>query len=73
LIFHPVKSSNIHSIAYDPESQELLVKFRSSAGPGSTYAYSGVPPEVHRAFMSAPSHGIHFIDNIRGKYKERKL
>ncbi len=81
----PVSSSQVHSVGYDPDSQTLHVKFKdrtNKAGdviPGSTYAYSGVPPEVHAGLLAADadekqSVGSHFGKNIRGGgYSYRKV
>jgi hypothetical protein len=50
---HPVKSSNLHSIGYDPERRELHVKFLS----GSEGAYSHVDHNTFVVIMAAPSKG----------------
>jgi len=60
-----VKSSNIKSVAYDPASRRLQVAMSH----GKTYEYQGVPPEVHQAYMAAPSPGQFHAENIRGKYQ----
>ena len=45
-----VKSSNIESVAYDPATRELHVRFKN----GGTYSYEDVPAEKHAALMAAP-------------------
>jgi KTSC domain-containing protein len=65
----PVKSSNIKSIGYDPEKQELHVEF----GSGQVYAYANVPPEKHQALLAAESIGQHFARHIRTSHGFRKL
>lgn len=56
-----VTSSNVESVGYDPESQELEVKFKN----GGTYVYDRVPPEKHVALMQASSVGSHLHQHIK--------
>jgi KTSC domain len=65
----PVQSSNLRSIGYEAETELLEVEFRT----GGLYEYSGVPPEVHAALMSAQSHGSYFSREIRNRYPGRML
>lgn len=65
----PVKSSNITSVRYDENKQLLEVTFTS----GSTYQYSDVPIEKHKALMAADSHGKHFLANIKGQHAFKKV
>jgi hypothetical protein len=60
----PVKSSNILSVGYDPETRKMEVKFVS----GGHYCYEDVPPETHAALMSADSIGSHLAKHIRPKH-----
>ena len=62
-------SSAIRAIRYDEERQRLLVRFID----GDEYAYVGVPGEVHRSFVDAPSKGRFFAEAIRGKFPYNKL
>jgi hypothetical protein len=55
-----VNASTIRSVGYDAARQTLEVEFTS----GSIVQYSGVSAEVHRRFMSAPSPGSFFQDQI---------
>lgn len=64
-----VKSSNIQSVAYDPATKEMEVRFIG----GNTYRYSGVPEGTHKAFMSSSSIGGHFHQHIKDKFKTRKV
>jgi hypothetical protein len=66
---HPVTSSNIKAVGYDPDTQRLVVQFNS----GKKYAYADVPPEVHKEFLDAKSMGIFFTREVRGKYAAEKL
>lgn len=63
-----VESSNIRSIGYDAELEELHIKFRS----GSEYAYFGVPGEIYAEMMRAPSKGRFLAAEIKGKYEYEK-
>ena len=62
--FYDVDSSNIASIGYDGEEMVLYVTFNS----GRTYWYSDVPYGVWEGFLSAPSMGKYFHQNIRNVY-----
>lgn len=48
---HPVLSSNVASIGYDPASKTLEVAFNN----GSVYQYYNVPQGVFDQFKAAPS------------------
>ncbi len=65
----PVKSSAVSAVGYDPATKTMHVQFVS----GGTYEYTGVPADVHAAFVSAPSIGKHHFANIRGKFAGTKL
>ena len=67
--FQVVISSNIRGIAYNKDTQELFVDFTS----GSKYKYSGVPQEDYDDFLSAPSKGSFFHDNIRDTYPSTQV
>lgn len=64
-----VSSSHITGATYDPDTQELAVKFKG----GSTYAYSGVPQSTVAEFSSAPSAGKYLDSMIKGIYPYRKV
>ncbi len=81
-----VKSSQVHSIGYDPETRTLHVRFHDRTNkktgvvtPGATYAYDDVPAERHAALLAADaaegeSVGAHFGQHIRGGgFAYRKL
>jgi hypothetical protein len=59
-----VTSSTIRAVGYDPDSLTLEVVFTS----GRVYRYHGVPREVHRQLMDAPSKGTCFNGFIRDVY-----
>lgn len=48
---------------------ELTVTFTT----GRVYIYSGVPREVHLAFINASSKGAFFNREIRDRYRYREL
>ena len=63
-----VVSQAISEIEYDAPTATLTVRFND----GDWYSYSGVPEQVHRAFLTAASHGRFFRDRIRDRYGFRK-
>ncbi len=63
-----ISSSKIRSVGYDPKSQQLEIEFND----GKLLVYSGVSPEVHRAFMAAPSPVAFFEDKIADDYPSRR-
>ena len=64
-----VNASNIRSVGYDAAKQLLEVEFTS----GSIVQYSGVSPEVHRRFMSSPSAGSFFQDQIDENFPSKRI
>ncbi len=64
----PVKSSQLSSVGYDPETSILEVEFST----GAVYQYFQVKPEHHAALLAADSIGGHFGQHIRGKFPYQK-
>lgn len=64
-----VNASTIRSVGYDAGKQLLEIEFSG----GSIVQYSGVSPEVHRRFMSSPSPGSFFQDQIDENFPSRKV
>ena len=64
-----VKSSNIESVAYDPATRELHVRFKN----GGTYSYEDVPAEKHAALMAAPSVGGYLHAHVRQAHKAKRV
>ena len=64
-----INASTIRSVGYDAGKQLLEIEFTS----GSIVQYSGVSPEVHRRFMSSPSPGGFFQDQIDENFPSRKV
>jgi len=65
----PVKSSYLESVAYDPVSQTLQVRFLN----GGLYNYQGVEPAHYNAFISAPSLGRHLAAHIKPYFKAERV
>lgn len=59
-------SSDIASISYHEPSQHLTVIFLRG---GRMYAYEGIPRDVYAAFITAPSAGKFFHEQIKPNYK----
>jgi len=64
-----VHSSTIHSVGYNPVTQILEIAFHT----GWVYEYYGVPSNVHLALMNASSKGIFHKENIKFKYKYKRI
>lgn len=64
-----VNASTVRSVGYDAGKQVLEVEFTS----GAVVQYSGVSPEVHRRFMSAPSPGSFFQDQIEENFPSKRV
>ena len=64
-----VQSTAISDIHYDDRHGKLLVRFND----GDLYVYVGVPGEVHRSFVEAPSKGRYFSEAIRDRYPFNRM
>ena len=64
-----VSASTIRSVGYDEAKQVLEIEFTS----GSILQYTGVSREVHRRFMSSPSPGSFFEDNIDENFPSKRI
>ena len=64
-----VSASNIRSVGYDAGRQILEIEFSS----GSIIQYTGVSPEVHRRFMSSPSPGSFYQDQIEENFPSKRI
>jgi hypothetical protein len=64
-----ISSAKIRAIGYNARAQVLEVEFND----GRVLAYSGVSPEVHRRFMTAPSPVSFFEDKIAEDYPARRI
>lgn len=63
-----VFSSNVAEIGYDEETQNLHVKFNT----GALYVYFGVPVNVARSVMNAPSVGEALTAQVKGVYEYQR-
>ena len=64
-----VNASTLRSVGYDAATQVLEIEFSG----GSIVQYTGVSPEVHRRFMSSPSPGSFYQDQIDEHFPSRKV
>jgi hypothetical protein len=64
-----VNASTLRAVGYDAGRQILEIEFSS----GTIMQYSGVSPEVHRRFMSSPSPGSFYQDQIEENFSSRKI
>ena len=62
------KSSQIHSLGYDAETQTMAVQFHK----GGIYHYSGVSANIFDAMHAHDSPGEFFHKNVRGQYPHQK-
>lgn len=75
----PVKSSQIHSIGFDPDTSTLAMRFlrrekidgewKAIPAP-KVYQYSGITPEHYQALAGAESIGTHFGATIKSAKNE---
>lgn len=64
-----VVSSQLSSVAYDPESKILFIKFQNQ----TVYSYSEVPVEIYEQLIAAESVGKFFNANIKTSFKYEKV
>ena len=69
------ESTAIHSMGYNIEKRVLQLTFwkYKQRGPGGTYIYYNVPPEVWKSLQQASSKGRFFWYNIRGIYNFKRI
>ncbi len=65
----PVSSSNIESIGYDEQNQQVYVRFLN----GSLYAYKGVPIYEFENLRDAPSLGSYLHRNYKNVYPYERI
>jgi hypothetical protein len=65
---HPVESSAVARIGYDPEAEEACVEYVG----GGLYAYEGVPADVFEQLANADSKGT-FVNAVIKRYPFRRL
>ena len=60
-----VESRIIKLLAYDREQHRLRIEFKN----GAIRVFSGVPPKIVSALVSAKSPGSFYIDHIRANFE----
>jgi hypothetical protein len=65
----PVSSSNIESIGYDEQNQQVYVTFLN----GSLYVYKGVPLHEFENLRDAPSLGSYLHRNYKNVYPYERI
>jgi len=58
------QSSNVASVGYDPETQQLRVEYKS----GGVYNYEGVPPNYHQELLEAESVGKFLTSHVKTNF-----
>ena len=66
---HPVISSDLASIGYDPATQTLEIEFKATG----IYQYFSVPPDIFESLHTTPSPGKYFLQHIKGKFAWEKV
>jgi hypothetical protein len=64
-----VRSQEIAIVGYDAETLTLEIVFRR----GGVYHYTGVPEEIYKGLMTAPSRAIYFSQSVKEKYPYQKI
>jgi hypothetical protein len=59
-----VSSSAISAVGYDPDTQQMQIKFKQ----GRTYTFCRVPQHVFDGLLSAGSKGTYYDHRIRDMY-----
>lgn len=65
----PVSSSNIESIGYDEQKQQVYVRFLN----GCLYVYKGVPLHEYENLRDAPSLGSYLHRNYKNVYPYERI
>jgi YD repeat-containing protein len=63
-----INASNLRSVGYDPASRMLEIEFTG----GNIVRYAGVPTEIHRRLMNAPSPSF-FWDSIEEDFPATRV
>jgi hypothetical protein len=63
-----LKSSNLNSAEYDPETRALTIAFKG----GSSYTYSDVDEGTYTGLLAAGSPGKYFAENIKDTFRFTK-
>lgn len=66
-----IESSNLKTITYDSEDQNLIIEFKGKEN--NRYQYKNVPEELVENFLKSESKGKFFHSDIKGKYEFKKI
>lgn len=69
ITLHPVQSSNLAAVGYDPESEVLHVKFAH----GALWEYTQITPLMHASLVNAPSVGGYYKQFVKGRFPARLI
>ncbi len=61
----PVNSSHLQSVGYEPETKMMEIEFNDRG----VYRFFGVPSEIYKSLLSAPSKGTYFSAHIRTAFR----
>lgn len=62
-------SDHLGQSQYNAMNHTLDIEFKN----GAVHRYHGVPPRENEAFLSAPSQGVYFHQNIRNNYVSKRI
>lgn len=65
--YRPLHSSWLDSVAYDPLTKSLTVRYRD----GKVQRFVGVPQRIYKGLLSAESPGAYFNEWVRDRGYER--
>jgi hypothetical protein len=66
MIWLPLESEMLTSVAYEAVNQVLYLRFRKT---GDVYRYFEFPAAQYQAFLDAESHGRFFLSRIRNCFR----
>jgi len=70
MIWLPLESKMLASVAYDDRQHILYLRFRKT---GDVYRYFEFPVTDYHAFLEAESKGRFFLAHIRGCFRYERL
>jgi hypothetical protein len=66
-----VSSSRVKQMGYDPENEQLFVRFVKPEGQGTPWVYENVPESVFEQFQRSSSKGK-FVNEVLNRYPYHK-
>jgi hypothetical protein len=70
MIWLPLESEILASVAYDASIQVLYLRFRKT---GDVYRYFEFPGTEYQALLDAESHGRFFLGHIRNRFRYERM